>query len=181
MEEEGESWGFTIREDGNSSNSSGGSGGGGSSGRSGGSRSGSSSNSDSSSSGGDGGGRGGGGQRVAATPRGILEQCVVLRALSVLMPRLHSPGLLGALKAGPLLDGLEAAFARRDLDARQQAVVVMVEMYQVGGGMLVLLWCRKCIPVPGMNHFFLHGGNGILIPSDLFPVKVDAVPKWVFN
>lgn len=94
------------------------------------------------------GGQGGGhGQPAAATSTtnwqgqqqhgdggcsGVLtQQCVVLGALRALTPRLSSPVLLGALGAGPLLAGLEAALGRRDLEARKRAVLALVEMYQV--------------------------------------------------
>lgn len=58
-------------------------------------------------------------------------QCFVLGALRALTPRLSSPKLLGALSAGPLLSGLEAALGGRDLEARKRGVLALVEMYQV--------------------------------------------------
>ncbi|CAM9267704.1 unnamed protein product [Ectocarpus sp. 12 AP-2014] len=68
---------------------------------------------------------------LAGGARGVLAQCVALGALRALTPRLSSPGLLGALGAGPLLAGLEAALGGGDLEARKRAVLVLVEMYQV--------------------------------------------------
>ncbi|CAM9196819.1 unnamed protein product [Ectocarpus fasciculatus] len=68
---------------------------------------------------------------LAEGARGVLAQCVALGALRALTPRLSSPGLLGALGAGPLLAGLEAALGGGDLEARKRAVLALVEMYQV--------------------------------------------------
>ncbi|CAM9417422.1 unnamed protein product [Ectocarpus sp. 13 AM-2016] len=68
---------------------------------------------------------------LAGGARGVLAQCVALGALRALTPRLSSPGLLGALGAGPLLAGLEAALDGGDLEARKRAVLALVEMYQV--------------------------------------------------
>ncbi|CBJ26850.1 OSJNBb0002J11.18 [Ectocarpus siliculosus] len=68
---------------------------------------------------------------LAGGARGVLAQCVALGALRALTPRLSSPGLLGALGAGPLLAGLEAALGGGDLEARKRAVLALVEMYQV--------------------------------------------------
>ncbi|CAM9791989.1 unnamed protein product [Ectocarpus sp. 4 AP-2014] len=68
---------------------------------------------------------------IVGGARGVLAQCVALGALRALTPRLSSPGLLGALGAGPLLAGLEAALGGGDLEARKRAVLALVEMHQV--------------------------------------------------
>lgn len=93
----------------------------------------------------------GGGDEDNEPPKKELSvdaQCVVLGALRELTPRLSSPGLLGALGAGPLLAGLEEALGGRDLEARKRAVLALVEMYQV---------CLLCICI---FFFLVNGGAG---------------------
>lgn len=78
------------------------------------------------------GGNGSGGSVVLPPQNPLTQRCVVLGALRALTPRLSSPALLGALGAGPLLAGLEAALSSwRDMEARRRAVLAVVEMYQV--------------------------------------------------
>lgn len=72
------------------------------------------------------------GTTATLIPEAVLVQCVALGALRALTACLPSPSLLDALGAGPLLRGVGSALGGQDLEARRRAVLVLVEMYQVG-------------------------------------------------